>query len=102
MFKDWAAPFDYILLSFLSAEDSIAPANYDIRNGSGNLVFKGIESTDPEIRDLYQDEGKPPFVVTIFDMKAGKEMLKINANLRQGVVSPYICTCLPLSTTFDV
>lgn len=76
------------LSKLIIAEDTFSPSYYDIRNAKGKLKFKAIESVDPNIRDLYHDKhNKPPFVITIFDMKAGKEMLRINANLRQGVVS---------------
>ncbi|OXA50906.1 hypothetical protein Fcan01_13914 [Folsomia candida] len=74
-------------------EQTFSPSYYDIRNAKGKLTFKAIESVDPAIRDLYHSKekgGKPPFMISIFDMKAGKEMLKINANLRQGVMLVYV------------
>ena len=74
----------------VAGDDSYPPNYYDIRNAKGKLTFKAIESVDPAIRDLYhsKDKGaKPPSIIAIFDMKAGKEMLRINVNLNQGVVS---------------
>lgn len=44
---------------------------------------------DPVVKDLHEihDQTKPPFVLSIIEMKTGKEVMKINGNLARGVVS---------------
>lgn len=64
-------------------------SNYDVRNGEGKLVFKAVESVDPVVKDLHEihDQTKPPFVLSIIEMKTGKEVMKITGNVARGVVS---------------
>ncbi|CAL8089455.1 unnamed protein product [Orchesella dallaii] len=66
-------------------------SNYDIRNGEGKLIFKAVESIDPVVKDLHEihEQTKPPFVLSIIEMKTGKEVMKINGNLARGVMMVY-------------
>lgn len=76
-------------------------SNYDVRNQEGKLMFKAVESVDPIVKDINEihNQAKPPFVLSIIDMKTGKEVMKINGNLTRGVVSPdYLSPNLFLGT----
>lgn len=80
------------MFAFIVLMTTVSPevaSNYDIRNGEGKLIFKAVEQVDPVVKDLHEihDQTKPPFVLSIIEMKTGKEVIKINGNLARGVVS---------------